>query len=230
MADIAREPDEHVTSTGDAGSPARETGRVEAFSDGVFAIAITLLVLDLRLPPGLENDAAVLEGLWDLWPKYVAFFASFAVIGITWLNHHRLFTIIGRANTPLLLLNLLLLMTISLVPFPTGIVAEYLDAPGGETAAVLAYNGLFIAISIAFNLLLRYAVGNSRLLSPDADLVAVRKVTQQYLFGPVFYMVALVLAFFSPALSLAVDIGLAIFFALPVPPLLKQTGTGDLQG
>ena len=228
MAQIARGTEENAAVASQAAA-AKETGRVEAFSDGVFAIAITLLVLELRVPSGLEGDSALLDSLWQLWPKYVAFVASFFTIGITWVNHHRLFTLIGRTNTPLLLLNLLLLMTISLVPFPTGIVAEYLAEPGGETTAALAYNGLFVVMSIAFNVLWRYSAGNNRLLSPDADPMAVRKITQQYMFGPLFYVAAFVVAFFSPLLSLVIDILLAIFFALPGPPLMKQTGRGDME-
>jgi uncharacterized membrane protein len=182
----------------------------------------------LRLPAEPFGDPGLMDDLLHLWPKYVAFLASFFTIGITWLNHHRLFTLIGRTNTTLLLLNLLLLMTISLVPFPTSIVAEYLAEPGGETTAALVYNGLFVVMAIAFNVLWRYAAGNNRLLSPGADPVAVRKITQQYVFGPLLYMAAFVIAFFSPLISLAVDILLAIFFALPGPPLMKQTGRDEM--
>src|SRR3954447_20216694 len=99
----------------------KETARVEAFSDGVFAIAITLLVLDLRLPPGEGegSEREFFEALVRLWPQYVAFLISFAFIGIMWMNHHRLFTYITKSDTTLMILNLLLLLGVTVVPFPT---------------------------------------------------------------------------------------------------------------
>jgi uncharacterized membrane protein len=210
----------------------KETGRVEAFSDGVFAIAITLLVLDLRLPegPSASSEQEMIAALLDLWTKYLAFAVSFAFIGIMWINHHRLFTYIARSNSTLLVLNLLLLMGVVVVPFPTGVLAAHLGHPGEQTAAVL-YNGLFVFIAVFFNLLWRYASHRNRLLGSNADPVAVQGITRQYIFGPVWYGVAFILAFFSVQVSLLVDVLLALFCVLPglnyrVPGATRERGRG----
>src|SRR5258707_7291898 len=109
--------------------PEKETARVEAFSDGVFAIAITLLVLDLKVPRDVPADHLAAE-LLRSWPSYGAFLVSFATIGIMWLNHHRLFTLIHRVDHALLVLNGLLLLTVTVVPFPTSLLAAYLGRDG----------------------------------------------------------------------------------------------------
>src|ERR1044071_6817642 len=110
----------------------KETGRTEAFSDGVFAVAITLLVLNIKIP-GLDLSPGHLPADKDLWPMLVkewpmlaAYATSFATIGVMWLNHHRLYTHIKRIDTGLLLLNLLLLLVIVFIPVPTALIAEYL--------------------------------------------------------------------------------------------------------
>ncbi len=117
----------------------RETGRVEAFSDAVFAIAITLLMLDLRLPSGSENasNQELFDELIRLWPQYLAFVTSFAFIGVIWINHHRVFTLIRRIDAPLLLLNLLLLFGVTVLPFPTSVLADHLGGPGEQVAALV---------------------------------------------------------------------------------------------
>src|SRR3954466_11846030 len=108
----------------------KETGRVEAFSDGVFAIAITLLVLDLKVPPDAGSNAELWAALVGQWPIYFAFLSSFLVILIMWINHHRLFTHIRRTDNVLMMLNGLLLLGITVVPFPTRLLAEYFQHEG----------------------------------------------------------------------------------------------------
>src|SRR5215831_5066262 len=154
----------------------KETGRVEAFSDGVFAIAITLLILDIKVPHASESDVGLGTLLLRQWPSYAAFLTSFATIGIMWINHHRLFTQIVRSSHALLLLNSLLLLLISVVPFPTAVVAEYLGHPGENTAAAL-YAGTFFVIAIAFNVLWRYAA--KHLLGPNVTRPEVREISKQ---------------------------------------------------
>ena len=129
-----------------------ETTRIEAFSDGVFAIAITLLVLDLKVPRELSEGRTLDQILLAQWPGYLAFITSFLTILIMWVNHHRMFTLIGRSDHRLLFYNGLLLMGVTLVPFPTALVAEFLRHDGERTAA-LVYSGTFIFIAICFNLL-----------------------------------------------------------------------------
>jgi len=191
-----------------------DTARIEAFSDGVFAIAITLLVLDLKVPRELHEGQTLTAALADQWPAYVAFVTSFLTILVMWINHHRMFTLIGRADDRLLIFNGLLLLGITVVPFPTSLVAEYLGHDGQRTAA-LVYNGTFIAIAICFNLLWHCAASNSRLLNSDASPSAAQAITNSYRFGPLVYGVAFALALVSVKASLALNLGLALFFALP---------------
>ncbi len=187
-----------------------ETARVEAFSDGVFAIAITLLILELKIPgPGSTRLATALA---RQWPSYVSFLISFAFIGIMWINHHRLFNHIKRSDNTLLVLNLLLLFGVTAVPFPTAVLAAHLGHPDERTAAAL-FNAAYVVIAIFFNLLWRYASGH--LLAPDADRTHADKITRQYAFGPLLYLICLALVWVNIAASLALNGFLACFFALP---------------
>src|SRR5262245_50935568 len=121
-----------------------ETARVEAFSDGVFAIAITLLILEIKIPHQQEHGHLA-DALVKQWPSYLAFFLSFVYIGVMWINHHRMFTHFKRANDVLLVLNLLLLLGVSVVPFPTAVLAEHLGGPDERMAAIV-YNTTFVMI------------------------------------------------------------------------------------
>jgi uncharacterized membrane protein len=198
----------------------KDTGRLEAFSDGVFAVAITLLVLNIKIPgidvpaSQLPNDTQLWSTLLNGWPMLAAYTTSFATIGVMWINHHRLYTHIKRTNTMLMLLNLLLLLIIVFVPVPTALVAEYLVHPDQHAAALL-YSGTMIILAICFNLLWRYASYHNRLLSKNADERAVNAITKQYWFGPVVYLLAFILALFSTPASLTLNFLLALFFAIP---------------
>jgi len=189
----------------------RETGRVEAFSDAVFAIAITLLVLDLRLPSGPPDptNQQLLDELTQPWPHYLAFVTSFAWIGAIWINHHRIFTLIRRIDGALLLLNLLLLFGVTLLPFPTSVLADHLGHQGEQVAALL-YAGLNMVIGICLYLLWHHASRGNRLLAPNADPGKVRSLTRQFRFGPLYYLVVLAVAFFSPLLSVVMQLLLLI--------------------
>ncbi len=201
---------------------AKETGRIEAFSDGVFAIAITLLVLELKIEPG-EGD--LFSAIISQWGMFLAFFISFATIGIMWINHHRLFTLIRHSDHVLLLLNLLLLLMIVLVPFPTALLSEYGQSTTAQhnptflRDAAALYSGTFIFIAIFFNALWRYATYKNRLLGKNVDPRAVATVSQQYLLGPLLYLLAFVVAFFSVPLCLIINGLLALFFAIPGKPI-----------
>jgi uncharacterized membrane protein len=192
---------------------AKETGRLEAFSDGVFAIAITLLILEIRVPPeGDTPPGSLLPELVKLWPSYLAYLISFSTILIMWLNHHALFKIIKRVDNRFIILNGLLLMAITFVNFPTAVLAEYLPHPDNHIAA-LALAGTYEVIAIIFNGLWQYASRGYRLLDPKADPEYVRGITRQYFFGPTVYLVAFLAAFVSVPLSVGIDAFLAIFFA-----------------
>jgi uncharacterized membrane protein len=189
-----------------------ETARVEAFSDGVFAIAITLLILEIRVPSAGSGELS--KQLLRQWPSYISFIISFAFIGIMWMNHHRLFTHIERCDDLLLVFNLLLLLGVTAVPFPTSVLASHLGQPGQRTAALL-FNGTYVFIAIAFNVLWRYASsGGRRLLAEDVDTASVEKISQQYAFGPILYLVCFALAWVSVSASLVLNVALASFFAL----------------
>ena len=192
----------------------KETGRVEAFSDGVFAIAITLLVLDLKLPKSAELGA---RSLWPAiaaqWPTFLAYLTSFATILVMWVNHHKMFNWIYRVDDIFLYLNGLLLLFVTFVPFPTSLIATYLTSPQGRSAAVI-YAGTYEAVAIAFNLLWNHAAGNERLLWPHASATQVRAITRQYRTGPILYLAAMILALFSAEASFAYCLLLAVYWSL----------------
>ncbi len=194
-----------------------ESGRMEAFSDGVFAIAITLLVLEIRLPSIADADQPghLLTHLLELWPVYLAYVTSFASIGIMWINHHTMFKLIRRVDRGILILNGLLLMAITFLNFPTVITAEYLLKPDATVAAAF-YSATMIVIAFLFNGLWWYGSFHRHLLADQIDPAVIRTIAGRYAVGCSLYVVTLALAFVNAPLSLAVTLGLAIFFALPL--------------
>ena len=217
----------------------KDTGRLEAFSDGVFAVAITLLVLNVKVP-GLDlspdkllDDSFKPTGLWSAlsneWPMLAAYVISFATIGIMWLNHHRLFKHIKRTDTGLLLINLLLLLVIVFIPVPTALLAEYLPRPDLHAAAIV-YSGTSFMMACCFNTLWRYASHNNRLLGKDVDPRSVEAISRQYLFGPFFYIVAFALAWVNVPACISLEFILALFFAVPGRPLRSLSEKMEIQG
>lgn len=195
----------------------KETGRLEAFSDGVFAVAITLLVLEIKTPKAAELAAghtSLLGALLTQWPSYLSYVLSFLTVLIMCTNHHRMFLYIRRVDNMFLLLNGVLLLFITLAPFPTSLLAEYIARPEARTAT-MAYCGAFIAIGVGFNLMWIYASHNGRLLAKGYDRAAVKHMTRDYLMGPVVYVAALGLALFSVGASVALCYLLTFYFALP---------------
>lgn len=193
-----------------------ETARVEAFSDGMFAIAITLLILEIKVPA--QSAGPLSLALLRQWPSYVAFLLSFTYIGIMWINHHRMFTHIKRSNDVLLILNLLLMLGVTVVPFPTAVLAQHLGGPGERTAA-LVYNATFIIIAVVFNVFWRYAV--RRGLLHEHAVHGAANISSQYAVGPLMYVACFVIAWFNVRASLAANVALALFFALP-PSVMKK--------
>jgi uncharacterized membrane protein len=188
-----------------------ETGRVEAFSDGVFAIAITLLILAVGAEQAFaEGDLA--HQLVDLWPAYIAYAASFLTIGIMWVNHHAVFRQFARVDRPLLLLNVLLLMLIAFVPFPTRVVAEHARSADDRQAAALLYGTTLTITAILFFSVWIY--GSRRLLRPDVDRREVSGITRSYLPGAPTYATATLVAFVSSIASLVMFASIAVFYAL----------------
>ncbi|HEU5368039.1 MAG TPA: TMEM175 family protein [Ktedonobacterales bacterium] len=192
---------------------AKETGRLEAFSDGIFAVAITLLVLEIKIPPPETSGL----GLWVLaqWPSFLAYFISFMTILIMWINHHSIFRLVHRTNHTFMVLNGVLLLLITFVNYPTAVLAEHLQAPAHSDQSFVGafYSATFVVISLAFQALWRYATYNRRLLGKKADPALVATIHKQYRFGPLFYIVAFALAFVNVWASVAVNGGLAVYFA-----------------
>ncbi|WP_369392906.1 TMEM175 family protein [Streptomyces sp. CG1] len=153
--------------------PMNESGRVEAVSDGVFAIAITLLILDIKVPRTGDHG-----GLWQAigaqWPSYAAYVVSFLVIGIMWVNHHQVFSYVARADRPLMFLNLVLLMVVAAVPWPTAMLAEYLREDTASHAAAAVYNLVMVAMALAFQALWWHLTRTGHLFDARVDTTAAR--------------------------------------------------------
>jgi uncharacterized membrane protein len=200
---------------GGSNTGSNDTSRLEAFSDGVIAIAITLLVLEIRVPH-LEEGTP--EELWralaELWPVYLGYVISFFTIGIMWANHHTIFRSIGRTDHTLIVLNLILLFFMATIPFPTALMADYLGHPA-ERVGIIVYSGWFLATALVYNLLWRYAASGNRLIDPEADPATIAAITRRFRLGPPAYAVAFILAFLNTQASLAVLLGLALIYLLP---------------
>ena len=189
-----------------------ETARVEAFSDGVFAIAITLLILEIKVPSAGSGDLA--GQLLRQWPSYLSFFISFAFIGIMWINHHRLFTHIRKSDDVLLVLNLALMLGVTIIPFTTSVLAAHLGHSGARTA-VIVYDAAYRNRRIFQSTVALCRVSQRTPTGTDVDRAAADKLTQQYNLGPLAYLLAIALAWVSITASLLINLLLAFFFAIP---------------
>jgi uncharacterized membrane protein len=187
------------------------TSRAEAFSDGVFAIAITLLILNVVLPVRHE---ALGHALLRLWPSYAAYAISFLTIGIMWVNHHTIFQHIERVDRRFLLLNLLLLMCVAFVPFPTRVAADFARSDENRRAAALLYGVTLTTTAVFFNALWLYASRHGRLLAANADRREVSGITRSYLPGAPMYGTATLVAFADSRASLILFGAIALFYAL----------------
>ena len=191
-----------------------ETARLECFSDGVIAIAGTLLCVDLK-PPRTFNleGTTLLVDLVNLWPSYVAFAVSFVFIGIAWAAHHDMFRYIRRTNHVLLMLNLLFLMSIAVQPFSTALLAEHLGEPG-ERVSALVYFGVLLMSSLTYNLVWWYAVRH-RLIDQTTDSRLLQALHREHAVGPLLHMAALIIALWNVPLSLVPVLMSYAFFAMP---------------
>ena len=189
-----------------------DTARLEAFSDGVFAIAITLLVLEIRLPGG---NATLAQKLLATWPSYVGYVISFVTIGIMWANHHAIFRLIGRTTHGLIVGNLLLLLTVAFLPFPTTVLADHLRHGGGDQrTATVFYSATFIVIAIGFQLLWQVASYNNRLIAPGCEDAAA-EVSRSYRYGIPAYTFTTIVAAFSVPTCLALVGAMALYWLIP---------------
>ena len=193
------------------------TGRFETFSDGVFAIAATLLVLKFSIT-STDNLG---HKLLHLWPSYLAYVTSFVTIGIIWMNHHHTVSLIGRMDRTMLFINNLLLLTVAFLPFPTGLVGKSLQQGDGERAAALAYAGTLVVMAALHQVWWRYARVNRRLIADGTPDSALRAVDRAYLPGLPMYGAVFVVAFFSPLASVLLTFAIAAFY-LPSAALFDR--------
>jgi uncharacterized membrane protein len=198
-----------------------DTSRLEAFSDGVFAIAITLLVLALAVPArGSLPEGTLVITLFHQWPSYFAYLVSFLVIGIIWINHHTMFSRVRRADRLVLFANLALLLIVTFLPFPTRLLAEYLTAGADARTAAAIYSSTMLALSITYSLLWLAVTRDARLLHEGLDPVASRRALRRFSLGGVFYLGTVGISFLSPIATLAVHGILAVYYCfdqLPSP-------------
>ncbi|TDU90689.1 putative membrane protein [Kribbella voronezhensis] len=189
-----------------------KTARLEAFSDGVFAIAITLLIIEIKVP---EDTSHLLTKLGELWPSYLGFVISFLVIGLIWANHHAMFDHIVTADRTLLFLNTVLLMLVVFIPFSAGVLAAAFRTGESERTSVVLYGVVLVAGGIPFNAIWEYARRNHRLLGPSITPAEAKRIARRFYLGPVLYGVGTLLGALVPALGIAVFALLIPYYWLP---------------
>jgi TMEM175 potassium channel family protein len=194
------------------------TNRLETFADGVFAIAATLLILNVDAQ--VSEDVPDLGGrLLDIWPSYAAYAVTFFTIGIVWVNHHTVMSQIDRADRVFLFLNVGFLMLVAFAPFPTRLIAEHIRGEGAR-AATLTYGITWVLVAVMFNALWLYASVGTRLLRADHDPKVVRGITRSYALGPVTYLVATLVSIISPT------VGVILFAAIVALYILDSSTFG----
>lgn len=216
MAKIEKPPF-RSTSKGEVAteSESKALARLEAFSDGVFAIGITLLVLEIQIPHA-TNAAAFIGDVAGQWTAFLAYVVSFLTILVMWLNHHNIVQFINRADRLFFVINGLLLMVIAFVNYPTALVAEasHLGFAAQQFAALM-YSGTLVLVAILYNGLWFAAARERRLIDGKFDQATIRIVTIQYSIGIPVYLLAFLLAFVpvvGPIIALAINAALALYF------------------
>ncbi len=204
-----------------------DRSRLEAFSDGVFAVAITLLALDLAVPgPG---HGPLLDQLGDHWPSFVAYLISFFTIGIIWVNHHVLVHNIAVVDRTLLFLNLLLLAFVVALPFATATMAEYLTVGGEDSHVAMAlYAGLFEGMSIGFMAIFEWTLREGRTHQPVPE-TARWSARIRFYAGQLAYLLAIGIAFISPAVALTIIGLVAVYYIFERTPSISQTAAAPTE-
>jgi uncharacterized membrane protein len=191
----------------------KETARIEAFSDGVFAVAITLLVVGLVVPEAKAGEAVnspgLLRALAAVWPQFVAFVTSFAAILLLWISHHQTFLLIRKTNRRLMVANGLLLLFVTLIPFPTALLARYINTPAAPVAAAL-YAANYLAITAIFIVFWKFAMDVPGLIDPTVSLKSQKAIQQNNMIGLIPYVVAFGVAFFFPYLTVFICMALSV--------------------
>ena len=192
---------------------ARETARIEAFSDGVFAIAITLLVLEIKIPQHAETPAVLWGELWRLWPSYFGFIFSFGSILITWVNHHLIFNHIESKSNVFIYANGFLLLIVSFIPFPTALLAEYITADS-HSSAITYYCGYNLLSNMSWILLI-YALRHPvNILTPSGEKLIAERFDRVKYFGLSIYAATFILSFWFPYSALIINVALWILWII----------------
>lgn len=191
----------------------KETARIEGFSDAVFAIAITLLVLELRMPDEhtVESGSQLLAFITSQWSSYLAFTLSFFGIYVIWVNHHKIFKQIYVRNTGITFVNALILFLASLVSYPTALLARFFNT-GASGVSVAIYTGLFILLNVSYLLLWHIASINKQLLRPDITDEAIKQIKKDYIKSLPVYVTAFLLSFISPILALLICMSMWVYW------------------
>jgi uncharacterized membrane protein len=188
------------------------TGRLEAFSDGVFAIAVTLLILDIGVSGTAGHD--LLGAIRSLWPSYLAYVASFSTIGAAWLGHNAITEYLDRTDAAFVRLNLLLLLVVSFLPFPTRLVAEFIHQDKAERVAVTFYGIVLVLATTMLLVLWRYAV-RAKLVRPDLADEEIELLTERLTPGLGAYLVLIVSGLFVPVIAVIGFLGIALYYIIP---------------
>ena len=196
---------------------------MEAFSDGVFAIAITLLILEISVPAGSEDD--LLKALVDQWPSYLAYLVSFSTIGAVWFGHTVITEYLDHANSVLMRLNLLLLLMVSFLPFPTRLLAEYADETEPERVAATVYGINLLLTMVLVSVLWRYAV-HARLLRPDLADEDVKTLTKRLTPTLGLYVAMIIVGLIVPVVAVIGYLLLALFILLPFGAMRRTSHAG----
>jgi uncharacterized membrane protein len=195
--------------------------RLEAFSDGVLAVAVTLLVLDLHADPASPDSLAA--QLRQEWPSFVAYLVSFFIVGVIWINHHALFALVARVDRLLMFYNLLLLLFVTTIPFTTSTLAGYLLVGGPDSRlAVVMYGASMEGMAISFTLILWHLIRRGLLLRPVSPADG-RKAVRRFGLGSVLYPLIMIVGLLSPAAMLILYSALTTFYIAEQTPILPDT-------
>jgi uncharacterized membrane protein len=190
-----------------------DKNRIEAFSDGVIAVAITLLVLEFKVPEIslAHGEGALIQALLHAAPKFAAYFTSFIIVAVWWVAHHQLFHALHKTNRTLLWINTLFLMWVCLIPFPTALIGDY---PTSHTAAFL-YGAIATLTAASFILMRWYVSCKAKLLKTDLPEDAVRRTIKKGMLSPILHLIGMLIAVLTPVVALAVYAAIAVLFMFP---------------
>ncbi|WP_296500759.1 TMEM175 family protein [uncultured Actinomyces sp.] len=210
-ADPAPEEDPAAGGGGAGGEEAAliSPGRLEAFSDGVIAIAITLLSLEIKLPDDVES---LLRALASLWPGYVGFVLSFLLVGQVWLNHHAIFARVRSVDQWMLICNLFLLLDVAFLPFATSVLTRSLESGHDERTGAVFYGLVMVVGGLFFNALWRASIRDRSRLRSEVPEAEVRSMTRRFAMGPWLYALAALLGLVSAWLSVVTYVALIVFY------------------